>query len=77
MNGAFTLELPTTRQLSDLAEQIQRELNSRVRDFRISIREDGLVLHGCTHTYHAKQLAQHAVMAAIDVPISANEIKVM
>lgn len=76
MNRALTLELPTAEQLGVLKDHIQRQLNSRVRDFRLSIRDDGLVLEGHTHTYHAKQLAQHAVMAAIDVPIRANDIEV-
>ncbi len=38
---------------------------------------DGLVLEGHTHTYYAKQLAQHAVMEAVDLPIHANEIVVV
>lgn len=76
MNHALTLELPTDKQLGELEEHIQRQLNSRVRYFRLSIRDGGLVLEGHTHTYHAKQLAQHAVMEAVDVPIRANEIKV-
>jgi hypothetical protein len=77
MNRALMLELPTEEQLGDLAEHIQRKLNGRVRDFRVSIRDDGLVLEGHTHTYHAKQLAQHAVMEAVDVPIRSNEIIVI
>lgn len=77
MNPALTIEFPTEEELGELEDHIQRQLNSRVRDFRLSMRDDGLVLEGCTHTYHAKQLAQHAVMAAIDLPIRANEIEVI
>jgi hypothetical protein len=40
------------------------------------LREDGFVLQGRAPTYYAKQLAQHAVMEASDVPIKANEIEV-
>jgi len=34
------------------------------------------VLQGRTRTYHAKQLAQHAVMEITELPILANEIRV-
>ena len=67
---------PTPETLGELELLLQRRLNSRVRDFRLTICDSGLVLQGFTHTYHAKQLAQHAVMEAIDVPICANDIKV-
>lgn len=73
---ALTLDQPTAETLAELEQHIQSRLNGRVRNFRLSIRADGLVLEGHTHTYHAKQLAQHALMEAVDVPISANEIKV-
>jgi hypothetical protein len=35
-----------------------------------------LVLRGHAHTYHAKQLAQHAVMEASSLPIRSNELEV-
>jgi hypothetical protein len=47
-----------------------------VHDLRLVIRDGGLVLRGHAHTYHAKQLAQHAVMGATKLPIRANEIEV-
>lgn len=72
----LTLDLLTQETLGELEEHIQSRLNGRVRDLRLSIRDNGLVLEGHTHTYHAKQLAQHAVMEAVDLPISANEIEV-
>ena len=72
-----TLDLPTAETLGKLEGHIQRRLNGRVRDLRLSVRDDGVVLEGQTHTYYAKQLAQHAVMEAIDLPILANEIEVM
>jgi hypothetical protein len=40
------------------------------------IRGGGLVLQGNTLTFHAKQLAQHAIMEATRLPILANEIEV-
>jgi hypothetical protein len=43
----------------------------------ITYEDGGLVLMGLAMTYHAKQLAQHAAMEAVDVPIRANEIEVV
>jgi 23S rRNA G2069 N7-methylase RlmK/C1962 C5-methylase RlmI len=71
------LDPPTHETLHELEEQIQRRLRGRVRDFQLILRDDGLVLRGHTCTYYAKQLAQHAVMEATDLPIRANEIKVV
>jgi hypothetical protein len=72
----LTLDLLTQETLRELEQHIQSRLNGRVRDLRLSVRDNGLVLEGQTHTYHAKQLAQHALMEAFDVPISANDIEV-
>ena len=62
--------------LGQVEQHVQRRLNGQVREFRLSLRNGGLVLEGRTKTYHAKQLTQHAVMEAVDLPICANEIEV-
>jgi hypothetical protein len=59
-----------------LESQIQRRLAGRVRDLRVVLREDGVVLKGRSATYHAKQLAQHAAMELAAVPVVANDIEV-
>ena len=59
-----------------LESQIQRRLGGRVRDLRVMLREDGVVLKGRSATYHAKQLAQHAAMEFAGVRILANDIEV-
>jgi hypothetical protein len=74
--GTATLPLPTAGQLRELEAQIGRRLNGRIRDFRLSLREGGMVLEGHAPSYHAKQLAQHAVMEASNLPIWANDIEV-
>jgi hypothetical protein len=51
-------------------------LGGRVRDFQLVLRDEGLVLRGQAHTYYAKQLAQHTVMEATELPILANDIEV-
>jgi hypothetical protein len=63
--------------LAQVEEHIRIRLSGRIREFRLIPRGDGLVLHGQTHTYYAKQLAQRAVMEAVDLPIRGNEIEVV
>lgn len=48
----------------------------RVHRFQVALEDEGLVLKGCTSTYYAKQLVQHAVMEVSRLPILANEIEV-
>jgi len=62
--------------LAHIEAHLRRRLNGRVRNFRLSVRDGGLVLEGHTASFYAKQLAQHAVMEAVDVPIRANKIQV-
>jgi hypothetical protein len=61
---------------SRLEELVQARLNGRVRDLRVQVRGQGLVLQGYARTYYAKQLAQHTAMMASVLPILANEIEV-
>ena len=63
-------------EIERLENAVRRRLNGRVRNFRLSMHADGLILHGETTTFHAKQLAQHAIMEASMLPILANEILV-
>jgi hypothetical protein len=66
--------LPPEEHLESL---IQRRLGGRVRDLRVTVRPDGLILQGRASTYHAKQLAQHAAMELTAMPILANDIEVL
>jgi len=66
----------TSGAVDQIEARVQCRLNGRVHDFRLSIRDNGLVLHGHARTYYAKQLAQHVVMEVTAVPILANEIEV-
>jgi len=59
-----------------LEARVQCRLSGRVRDLQVLGRDNGLVLKGHSRTYYAKQLAQHAVMEATELPILANEIEV-
>ena len=68
----------TATQADQMEALIQRHLLSRVRvrQLRVTVQEQGLVLQGCVPTYYAKQLAQHAAMEVSGLPILANEIEV-
>jgi hypothetical protein len=59
-----------------LESLVIRRVGSRVRDLRIVLRPNGLILQGRTSTYHVKQLAQHAAMDLAGLPILANDIEV-
>ena len=59
-----------------LENLLQTRLGSRIRDLRIQLLPNGLILQGRATTYHAKQLAQHAAMELSESPILANDIEV-
>ena len=62
--------------LEQLEVRLQGRLGNRIRNLQLSFQDRGIVLRGVARTYHAKQLAQHAVMTETPVPIVANEIEV-
>jgi hypothetical protein len=77
--GIMSIDLLTTNLPSEeerLESLLTRRLGSRVRDLRVVLLPDGLILQGRTATYHAKQIAQHTAMEFADMPILANEIEV-
>jgi hypothetical protein len=67
---------PISPQEERLEGLMQRRLGNRIRDLRVVIRPEGVILQGRTATYHAKQLAQHAAMDLGKLPILANAIEV-
>jgi hypothetical protein len=73
--AALTLS-PGCPEMEQLETHVQSRLHGRVQHFRLVVRGYGLILTGHARTYHAKQLAQHAVMEATALPIRANEIEV-
>jgi hypothetical protein len=62
------------------AEQIEgllkQKLRGRVWNLQLVVEDGHVVLRGRACSYYAKQLAQHAAMEAIRLPIRANEIEV-
>jgi hypothetical protein len=73
------VELGSKPKLADaesMETQMQRRLGSRVRDLRIIVRQNGMILQGRALSFYAKQLAQHAAMELAALPILANNIQV-
>jgi hypothetical protein len=70
------VELDLLDQIDQLEVRLQAKLSGRIRDLQLSLRGCGVVLRGLARTYHAKQLAQHALMSETSLPIHANEIDV-
>jgi hypothetical protein len=71
-----SIDITTDSGAAELEARIQCRLSGKVCEFRLVVVESGLILRGRAHTYYAKQLAQHAVMEAIELRILANEIEV-
>ncbi len=59
-----------------LESMLFRRLGNRIRDLRVILLPEGVILQGRVETYHAKQIAQHATMELADLPILANDIEV-
>jgi len=65
----------------ELAERIEgyieRRASGRIRDLHVVCSEDQIILQGRSRTYHAKQLAQQAVLDLTDgYPLLMNQIVV-
>ena len=66
----------TAYQEERLEAQVLRRVGGRIRNLRVLVRHNGVVLQGRCATYHAKQIAQHAAMELTGLPILANDIEV-
>jgi hypothetical protein len=75
-SSVHTADRLSADEITQLEEQVECQLSGRNHDFHLSVFDNGLVLSGRVATYFAKQLAQHLVMQATDLPIRANEILV-
>ncbi len=64
-------------EVAQLEADIQGCLRYCIRDFRLIVRDGGLVLFGHTRSYYGKQLVQHRVMERCRLPIQSNNIEVL
>ena len=74
---AAKVNTTTSEDVRQLESLVLARLRGRVQSFQLIMESRGLVLRGKVRSYHAKQVAQHAVMAVADVPILANDIEVV
>lgn len=61
----------------DLEFQIRERTAGRVKDLRVFRSDEGVVLQGSSHTFYAKQLAQHAALQLVPRGRLLNEIVVV
>ena len=76
MNEPAQTNTATQETLARIEQHVRYRLTGLLCDFKLVLRDEGLVLRGHVHTYYAKQMAQHAVMEASSLPIRANEMEV-
>ena len=73
----MTVELePPQDKACKLEAALKAQLGNRVKNLRVMIEGDQLVLQGQTDTYYAKALAQETVMTISNLLVKANEIVV-
>lgn len=62
--------------VTELEMRIRTRLGGQISQLQLEFTSMGVILRGRARTYYAKQLAQHAVMEAAQLPILANDIDV-
>lgn len=67
---------PVADQIATAVKHLAMHLRGRLHDASVSVQCGGVVIRGTTKSYYVKQLAQHAVMEHVSLPIAANEIVV-
>ncbi len=65
------------QEIVDAELYLAQSLRGRLFAASLSVHPDGVVLHGIAGSYYVKQMAQHAVMEHLSLPIVANEIEVV
>jgi hypothetical protein len=80
-SGTDPGRVPLGRSKRELAERIEgyieRRASGRIRDLHVVCSDDAIILQGRSRTYHAKQLAQQAVLDLTDgYPLLTNQIVV-
>lgn len=67
----------TAAAVARLASDTGRMLRGRLSGLRLELDDGGIVLRGTAHSFYAKQLALHAIMAGTRLPVVRNEIEVV
>ncbi len=64
-------------EIAAVAVHLASHLRGRLLDISLTVQRDGVVIGGRAGSYYVKQLAQHAVMSGVSLPIAANDIEVI
>ena len=62
--------------VATIERAVQEETGRGVRNLRVELREEGVLLRGHCSSYYTKQLAQHAAMTVPGGDAVTNEIEV-
>ncbi len=62
--------------VASIEQAVWRETSGRVRDLRVEVNRQGVLLSGRCDTYYAKQMAQHAAMSVHKTLQLTNQIEV-
>jgi hypothetical protein len=63
-------------EVAQLEALVKEQLSERVRNLRLVVHDNGIILRGHARTYYVKQLTQHVVMELTPRAVRANEIEV-
>ena len=64
------------KRLHQITTQLRSRCGDQVRDLRLIVRQDGLILQGRARTYDGKQWAQEVAKSVLGLAIVGNEIEV-
>jgi hypothetical protein len=70
------MSLDQERLASRIERHVRRHTNDKVRELRVDVRVDAIVLMGRCGSFYTKQLAQHAAMTLADDARLLNQIEV-
>ena len=71
-----SIDISASDRAAALERHVRYRIGGQVSGFGVRILNEKVILRGRAKTFYAKQLAQHAVMEATDLPVLANEIEV-
>jgi hypothetical protein len=74
--AAARLSAEAEKLINRIERAVRRGTNDKVRELRVEMTEEGIVLRGRCGTYYCKQLAQSAAMAAAEQETLVNRIEV-
>lgn len=62
--------------MGELAADIWRRHRNAIRELRVDVVEDGLVLSGVAYSFYGKQVCQHEVLRRTKLALRANRMVV-